>query len=144
MYLRQKRYRLLSEERMLGLTTRMYAIVMKVVKPAISSVLKVVLFSFNLKHFSIKSKRNPPFIMIKYQLPHYICFFLNFQLFFPCVSTKNFYPSHKIFLSVFRKNTQIARCFLLSIFFCYGKIEKRNDSKQTVGTAGGFLILFLS
>ena len=52
--------------------------------------------------------------------------------------------AYYVFPSVFRKNTLIVCCFLLSIFFCYGKIEKRNDSKQTVGTAGGFLILFLS
>ena len=38
--------------RMLGLTARMYAIVIKVVIPAAISVFTVVLFSFNLKNFS--------------------------------------------------------------------------------------------
>jgi NaMN:DMB phosphoribosyltransferase len=39
-------------ESMLGLTTSMYAIVMKVVIPARTSVLKLVLFFFNLKNAS--------------------------------------------------------------------------------------------
>ena len=37
---------------MVGLTARMYAIVIKVVIPAMTSVLAVVLFSFSLNHFS--------------------------------------------------------------------------------------------
>ena len=37
---------------MVGLTARIYAIVIKVVIPAMTSVLAVVLFSFSLNHFS--------------------------------------------------------------------------------------------
>ena len=39
-------------ERMLGFTARMYAMVMKVVIPATTSVRTVVLFSLSLKNFS--------------------------------------------------------------------------------------------
>ena len=39
-------------DRMDGLTARMYAIVIKVVTPAMTSVLTFVLFSFNLNSFS--------------------------------------------------------------------------------------------
>ncbi len=39
-------------DRIDGLTARMYAIVIKVVTPATTSVLMVVLFSLSLNHFS--------------------------------------------------------------------------------------------
>ena len=43
-----------AAERMPGFTARMYAIARNVVRPAMSSVLTVVPFSFSLNNFSIE------------------------------------------------------------------------------------------